>query len=74
MLEAAELEKRNPMAQFGNSPFADLTKEEFKVYHSLQIPTAKKAPVPPMFTAEQIAAADPIDFNKNDPLCMVWSV
>ncbi|KAJ9470061.1 Cysteine proteinase [Diplonema papillatum] len=71
MLEAAELEKRNPMAQFGNSPFADLTKEEFKVYHSLQIPMTKKAPVAPMFTAEEVAAADPVDWRTKGAVTQV---
>ncbi|KAJ9454511.1 Cruzipain [Diplonema papillatum] len=63
MLESAELEKRNPLAQFGSSPFADLTKEEFKVYHNLQRQKTQKALVPRLFTDEQIAAAAPVDWR-----------
>ena len=37
MLHAAELEAAHPGAQFGATKFADLTAEEFKVYHSLSV-------------------------------------
>eukprot|EP00756_Hemistasia_phaeocysticola_P023254 Hpha_TRINITY_DN15881_c1_g4::TRINITY_DN15881_c1_g4_i1::g.190709::m.190709/K01373/CTSF; cathepsin F len=55
MIEAAELEKANPEARFGASPFADLTKDEFKAWHNLKVP--KKAGPKAMYTAEQVRAA-----------------
>lgn len=34
MQKASEISKRNPMAKFGASPFADMTAAEFKSYHN----------------------------------------
>jgi len=55
MVKAAELERQNPQAQFGMSPFADLTAAEFKVYHNLNV--TRKASPPPMFSDAEVAAA-----------------
>jgi len=55
MVESAGLEKANPKATFGASKFADLTKEEFKVWHNLQVP--KKASPPASFSASEVKAA-----------------
>ena len=56
MVEASALEKRNPRAQYGMSPFADMTKEEFKSRHSLRVPKRKqKSEV--MFSAAEVKAA-----------------
>jgi len=51
MLEASELELANPQATFGASKFADLSKEEFKAWHSLQVPV-KESPAPQYSAAE----------------------
>eukprot|EP00756_Hemistasia_phaeocysticola_P023242 Hpha_TRINITY_DN15881_c1_g2::TRINITY_DN15881_c1_g2_i1::g.190685::m.190685/K01373/CTSF; cathepsin F len=55
MMEAAQLEKANPEATFGASPFSDLSKEEFKAWHNLKVP--KKASPKAMYSAEQVRAA-----------------
>eukprot|EP01061_Rhynchopus_euleeides_P007471 TRINITY_DN164_c0_g1_i8.p2 TRINITY_DN164_c0_g1~~TRINITY_DN164_c0_g1_i8.p2 ORF type:complete len:328 (+),score=137.94 TRINITY_DN164_c0_g1_i8:61-1044(+) len=52
MLKAARFEKEQTKgATFGMNVFSDLSAEEFKVYHSLQVP--QKASPPPMFTADE---------------------
>jgi len=75
MVEARALEARNPHAKFGASPFADMTKAEFKVYHNgdkyynnrikeLSKPT-EAAPFWPEYTKEQLAAVpENIDWTK----------
>ena len=35
MLRAAELRRRNPLAYFGENNFADMSRQEFKIRHSL---------------------------------------
>jgi len=55
MVKAAELERTNPKAQFGMSPFADLTAAEFKSYHNLNV--TRKASPPPMFSDAEVSAA-----------------
>lgn len=55
MVKAAELERQNPKAQFGMSPFADLTAAEFKTYHNLNV--TQKASPPPMFSDAEVAEA-----------------
>jgi len=55
MVEAAHLERRNPKAQFGMSPFADLTASEFKVRHSLNV--TKKASPPAIFSDAEVKQA-----------------
>lgn len=56
MVKAAELERQNPKAQFGMSPFADLTASEFKAtHHNLNV--TRKASPPPMFSDAEVAAA-----------------
>lgn len=57
MLKAARFEKEETRgAQFGINVYADLTEEEFKVYHSLKV-VPKPSPAP-MYTAEQVKAAN----------------
>jgi len=55
MLKGARLAQQNPKAQFLTSPFADLTAEEFKVYHNLNVPQ-RAVSVPKNYTAEQAQA------------------
>merc|ERR1719171_2993418 len=56
MVKAAELERQNPKAQFGMSPFADLTAAEFKqTHHNLNV--TQKASPPPMFSDAEVAEA-----------------
>jgi cathepsin F/cysteine peptidase B len=56
MVKAADLERQNPKAQFGMSPFADLTAAEFKqTHHNLNV--TQKASPPPMFSDAEVAEA-----------------
>jgi len=72
MVKAAELERRNPKAQFGMSPFADLTAAEFKAtHHNLNV-TRKVSP-PPMFSDAEVAAAlaTSVDWRKQGAVTQV---
>ena len=66
MLRASELEKQNPEAQFGMTPFSDLTEAEFKATHHNMKPPAQGPSPPRMFAsdAEALAAATPVDWRK----------
>jgi hypothetical protein len=62
MARAAELNKKNPEARFGASPFADLTAAEFKVYHNSErayaaLQASNNFPFYPRYTEAQIKAA-----------------
>jgi len=61
MQVAAKLNKLNPNATFGISPFADLTAAEFKTYHNgnkhYANAVAKHKPNPSVITKEMIKAA-----------------
>lgn len=72
MLKAAEMEKRNPKATFGMNKFSDLSEEEFKVYHSLNIPK-RNATVKNMFTAEQVKAraGESVDWRQQGAVTQV---
>eukprot|EP00662_Eupelagonemidae_sp_cell21_P031736 gene31736-46317_t len=64
MIEAAQLERENPNATFGASKFADISKEEFKTYHSLSVPV-KESPAPEFSATEvQAALATSVDWRK----------
>jgi cysteine peptidase B len=71
MLRASELERRNPEAQFGMNKFADLTAEEFRVYHRLNVPT--KASPAPLFSAEEVKrlTADGVDWRTKKAVTQV---
>eukprot|EP01062_Namystynia_karyoxenos_P052511 TRINITY_DN420_c0_g1_i13.p1 TRINITY_DN420_c0_g1~~TRINITY_DN420_c0_g1_i13.p1 ORF type:complete len:763 (+),score=263.24 TRINITY_DN420_c0_g1_i13:89-2377(+) len=71
MVEAAELERVNPQATFGASKFADLSKEEFKAWHSLSVP--QKPSPPPMYSAEQVkqALAASVDWRQKGAVTQV---
>jgi len=71
MVEAASLEKANPEASFGMSPFADLSKEEFKAWHQLRVPQ-KQSP-PNMFAESQVrkALATSVDWRSKGAVTQV---
>jgi len=71
MVKAADLERRNPNAQFGMSPFADLTAAEFKGYHNLNF--TRKASPPPMFSQAEVAGAlaSPVDWRSEGAVTQV---
>jgi C1A family cysteine protease len=71
MVKAADLERRNPQAQFGMSPFADLTAAEFKTRHSLNV--TRRASPPAMFSAEAVqqALATPVDWRSKGAVTQV---
>ena len=71
MVKAADLERRNPQAQFGMSPFADLTASEFKVRHSLNV--TRKASPPAMFSDAQVkqALATSVDWRSKGAVTQV---
>eukprot|EP00759_Apiculatamorpha_spiralis_P004894 PhF_6_TR12950/c0_g1_i1/m.20438/K01373/CTSF; cathepsin F len=59
---AVELERKNPQARFGASPYADMTAEEFKVRHNAEKhfeasrKASAKAPFAPLYSEEEIRA------------------
>ncbi|KAJ9445560.1 Cruzipain [Diplonema papillatum] len=69
MLLSSQLEKMNPQAMFGSSPFADMTADEFKVYHNLSV-KVKESPAP-IFSSEQWAAAEPVDWRTKGAVTQV---
>jgi hypothetical protein len=57
MLRAAAMEAASKSgAQFGVNKFADLTAEEFKVYHNLRVPEAEESAVPQFSESERLRA------------------
>jgi C1A family cysteine protease len=71
MVKAADLERRNPQAQFGMSPFADLTASEFKSRHRLNV--TRKASPPPMFSDAEVkqALASSVDWRSKGAVTQV---
>ena len=65
MLKAARFEQEQTQgAMFGVNAFSDLSADEFKSYHNMQVP--KKASPPPMFTEEQVKGVQAsVDWRSN---------
>ena len=70
MMKGAELEASNPGASFGMNVYSDLSADEFKVYHSLNVPT-KAGPAKMFSESQNRAAADAVDWRSKGAVTQV---
>ena len=70
LMKGADQEAQNPEASFGMNVYSDLSAEEFKTYHNLNVPT--KASPAKQFSADQVkAAADSVDWRAKGAVTQV---
>ena len=71
MMKGADLEERNARATFGMNVYSDLSAEEFKTYHSLNVPT-KESPRKEFSETDILkAAANPVDWRSKGAVTQV---